>query len=280
MYKLKKMLMLICALALLLVFIICIVPYEMKKSNRNINSEKHSVEFTIYRSDRSIKDENGDIQAYIYYDKPIFSGGKENVMRKINDFFNNDCKEWYGVEETKHKRIKSYYSYDSFRKLALDNINNAKNSNAIKEQPFKHIVNTKIIFVNEKIVSVLQSYSFGTMGPRSVFYYGSTFDLKTGEQIAFDEISNFEFESFEKKIVPFLVEKMSEYYPYKKDIELYYSKYNNINSIENKDKKYNYYYDGTSFYLINNDTAFVHSGIIIKWNGKYDKPNFHILLMK
>ncbi len=246
----------------------------------DIDNEKGvDIKFNIDRIEHSIKDDEGNILSYIYYDKPVLTGGREDVVTKINTFFSNDCDEWLNSVDRTGIRIKSTYNVNDFKDLSLENINNS-GSDVIKEQPFKYLVDTKIILLNKKYISVLQIYNSMTMGPQDTFYYGSTFDLKTGELVAFDSICDFNAVSFERTAIPFLVKNLKKlnHNLSENDVESYYSKFSSFIEKES-DIKYNYCFDGENFYLVNNETAFVHSGIIVKWNGEYNKESKISLLI-
>ena len=72
---------------------------ETTESDREFEEGKNRsngfTEVTIERIDRSVYDEEGQLIAIMYYDKPVISGDSEAV-HKINTYFQNESEAFFG----------------------------------------------------------------------------------------------------------------------------------------------------------------------------------------
>jgi hypothetical protein len=112
-----------------------------------------------------------------------------------------------------------------------------------------------------------------TTGPRSWYYYGSTFSLETGALLPVETIVETDSVDFRNLIVDFLaaepetdmtVEELKKFYGTEGT-----SGYEADFHGEKLALNYEYFYDGEWVYIILNYGVFHNAGAILKWNGRY-----------
>ena len=263
----EKKLYIIISLQLILTIIISFAPASKIHANEPFKESTYSV--TIERIDRSVKNKNGAVIAKIYYDKPVIHGNSDSVAI-INEFFDKECDGWFGGSN----RL-TFFEDGSFD-LFLGNVEEMKEKQELEDRPLCYQVDTDIVFMNQQIISIKQSTFWIFGGPSSKNYFGSTFDLKSGQLLSFDHFKNINVNLFRKNLADFLVNKILnyDYETYEKEkIKQFYgpNKENNFDACyfgRIVPLNYEYYYDGEYIYFIASYHMPQGSSYIIKWNGK------------
>lgn len=248
----KKFLIIIIALLLFLITVSFITLLKDKDS-------KVSME----RIDHSVKSESGKIIALIYFDKPSFTENSQSMI-KIKKYFESEYEEWLNGNPS----AINFYGDLSISKFfnQLKNMQSAYDESTLVKHPLEYSVNTELVFFSNDILSFRQYIHWYSGGPSDTYVIGSTFNLKTGELIPFTEFNDINASAFKKNLSAFLN---------KREIEGTFDNY----GINDKfiyefnehewNMSYEYYYDGDFICLILNHIG-IHSGYIVKWNGKVD----------
>ena len=95
------------------------------------------------------------------------------------------------------------------------------------------------------------------------YYYGAAFDLSTGELLAITDVIDMNADEMKKIIVDATYDH-SGYYQELGD-GIYGARYYDMTF----DMRYEYFYDGEYFYIINNLGGYYRDGALIRWNGKW-----------
>ncbi len=215
------------------------------------------LEVSVERTSRPITNEKGEILAQVYYERPVVSGDTE-VARKINEFYEREEQEWFDGYGRNTLYIDEYYSY--FYEQVMDRCDMFGEDYVI-EHPSRYTIKTRIMFLDEKLLSVLQINDIynGHIHP---YYLGSTFDLETGELLSIDELADIDADRLKGIINDALYEDNTYDELEGKDyVTHYYDREIAMN--------YEYYYDGEKFYIILNIIESSLDGVIATWNGKW-----------
>ena len=215
------------------------------------------MEVSISRVSKSIMNEEGEVLANIYYDKPVVSGDSE-VSRKINYFFEKEEQEWFdgGGRNTLYNDDNYIIFYDQFC-----NMFEMFGEGSMVNQPPCYTISTRIMFFDSDILSVVQVAHFFT-GHNYHYYYGSTFDMESGELIPIDKLIPMDADRFKLIIEDILPE--DEIYDEVGEDNYVIHYYDDEIAMN-----YEYFYDGKSFYIILNRNRELEDGLIIEWNGKW-----------
>ncbi len=215
------------------------------------------LEVSVERTSRPITNEKGEILAQVYYERPVVSGDTE-AARKINEFYEREEQEWFDGYGRNTLYIDEYYSY--FYEQVMDRCDMFGEDYVI-EHPSRYTIKTRIMFLDEKLLSVLQINDVynGHIHP---YYLGSTFDLETGELLSIDELADIDADRLKGIINDALYEDNTYDELEGKDyVTHYYDREIAMN--------YEYYYDGEKFYIILNIIEGSLDGVIATWNGKW-----------
>jgi hypothetical protein len=225
---------------------------------------------SIERIDYSIKNSDGQLLASVYYDMPVVNENSDSAER-INAFFRDECDGWFeGQNRLTHFQEGWYSGFTENVSESMD----AYGEDVVSEQPFSYRVDSLITFSDKNILSVLQIATYQTAGPMNQYYFGSTFDLQTGELIPFEEIVNasadflrdaiFELSAHESlKLDDAALERINRIYGALGDDN--YDYFYNGNKFQLNSE---YFYDGTDYYIILNYGILDNFGSIMKWNGE------------
>lgn len=228
------------------------------------NKAKEEYDIFIEQIDHSVISDSGELIAQVYYDKPILLG-EDKVAEKINCYFEEEFHNWLEGESRfnffRENVLNSFYDdVEEMRKAVGEEI--------LVQQPFVYTVDTEVMLHSDKFLSVLYLVKYQTSGPNSVYYFGSTFDMKTGEVVPIDTIVKTDANSLRDLIVEFIKEK--EYIFYSSEhLEQAISTYEERVDSGDELSTLEFFYDGVSIYIILNDDIFANSGCVIKWNGKH-----------
>lgn len=237
-----------------------------------IHENVKDIKSAVKRVDVSRKTDAGRI-AIMYYEKPVIFGDTE-AIRKINAYFEEDAKNWSLGREC---RMADEGDYEYFLKQTTSYMEDYGELR-ILENPTRYTVDTSIILSGEKYISVLQMFFRINGGPSATEYYGSTFDLETGELLPIHAIIEADADTFRDMLVESIIEDgggldsgdivdIVEYYGKNDKGDYLAEDYGEIT-----DLSYAYAYDGDYFYLTLNEYVGSPShGAIIKWNGLYGK---------
>lgn len=216
------------------------------------------LEVSVLRESKSITNEKGAVLANIYYDKPVVSGDSE-AAGKINHFFEKEEQEWFegGGRNTLYNADNYTIFYDQFCDLY-----EMLGEDRLIDQPPCYTISTRIVYFDLNILSVVQVAHFFT-GHNYHYYFGSTFDMRSGEPVPIEELAaNINANNLKRIIKDALPED-----------EIYDEIGGNNYVIHYYDDEvamnYEYFYNGESFYIILNRNRKLEDGLIIEWNGKW-----------
>ena len=222
------------------------------------NRDDYSDQVLIEKVDQSVYDEQGRLIAQIYYDKPVIQGDSEAV-KKINAYFDNEANAFYnqGTSVT-------WFSADAFQQFkdGLELMKERWGNEIMAEYPTRYAMDTSVCYMDENIISIVQVRNY-MLEHNSWHCYGSTFDLRTGELIPITKLINIKPE--EMKAIFLIAGNIIDIGVYEvlKDDNYVIDFYEH-----HIDMKYEYFYDGESYYLINDFALEFRTSSVLKWNGK------------
>ena len=222
------------------------------------NRDDYSDQVLIEKVDQSVYDEQGRLIAQIYYDKPVIQGDSEAV-KKINAYFDNEANAFYdqGTSVT-------WFSKDAFHQFkdGLELMKERWGNEMMAEYPTRYAMDTSVCYMDENIISIVQVRNY-MLEHNSWHCYGSTFDLRTGELIPITKLISIKPE--EMKAIFLITGNII-------DIGVYEVLKDDNYVIDfgghRIDMKYEYFYDGESYYLINDFALEFRTSSVLKWNGK------------
>lgn len=223
------------------------------------NRDDYSDQVLIEKVDQSVYDEQGRLIAQIYYAKPVIQGDSEAV-KKINAYFDNEANAFYdqGTSVT-------WFSKDAFHQFkdGLELMKERWGNEILAEYPPRYAMDTSVCYMDENIISIVQVRNY-MLEHNSWYCYGSTFDLRTGELIPITKLINIKPE--EMKAIFLIAGNIIDIGVYEvlKDDNYVIDFYEH-----HIDMKYEYFYDGESYYLINEFALEFRTSLVIKWNGKW-----------
>ena len=223
------------------------------------NRDDYSDQVLIEKVDQSVYDEQGRLIAQIYYDKPVIQGDSEAV-KKINAYFDNEANAFYnqGTSVT-------WFSADAFQQFkdGLELMKERWGNEMMAEYPTRFAMDTSVCYMDENIISIVQVRNY-MLEHNSWHCYGSTFDLRTGELIPITKLISIKPE--EMKAIFLITGNII-------DIGVYEVLKDDNYVIDfgghRIDMKYEYFYDGESYYLINEFALEFRTSSVLKWNGKW-----------
>jgi len=223
------------------------------------NRDDYSDQVLIEKVDQSVYDEQGRLIAQIYYDKPVIQGDSEGV-KKINAYFDNEANAFYnqGTSVT-------WFSADAFQQFkdGLELMKERWGNEMMAEYPTRYAMDTSVCYMDENIISIVQVRNY-MLEHNSWHCYGSTFDLRTGELIPITKLISIKPE--EMKAIFLITGNII-------DIGVYEVLKDDNYVIDDCghriDMKYEYFYDGESYYLINEFALEFRTSSVLKWNGKW-----------
>ena len=222
------------------------------------NRDDYSDQVLIEKVDQSVYDEQGRLIAQIYYDKPVIQGDSE-AIKKINAYFDNEANAFYdqGTSVT-------WFSKDAFHQFkdGLELMKERWGNEILAEYPPRYAMDTSVCYMDENIISIVQVRNY-MLEHNSWHCYGSTFDLRTGELIPITKLINIKPE--EMKAIFLIAGNIIDIGVYEvlKDDNYVIDFYEH-----HIDMKYEYFYDGESYYLINDFALEFRTSSVLKWNGK------------
>jgi|LSQX01.1.fsa_nt_gb hypothetical protein len=264
-----------------ILFLVIIRLLSIPRSNLGVvYSKDEELQVSIQCIDYSLQSDAGDILAYIYYDKPVVKGGK--FSDEINCFFEAEQAGWLGSAN----RLTHYQEkwLQDFKEDVSDSID-SYGAEIVSEQPFIYTVDSNVVFHSDKYLSIRHIATVQKLGKRSWYYFGSNFDLETGELISIDKLVNIDAENFRNSIVDVLASGILDYNHNLsvQEIEAVYGTIGKDGYLieydgENVDLRYEYYFDEENYYVILNHDTLIDTGIIMKWNGKlFDDFEAHLV---
>ena len=222
------------------------------------NRDDYSDQVLIEKVDQSVYDEQGRLIAQIYYAKPVIQGDSEAV-KKINAYFDNEANAFYdqGTSVT-------WFSKDAFHQFkdGLELMKERWGNEILAEYPPRYAMDTSVCYMDENIISIVQVRNY-MLEHNSWYCYGSTFDLRTRELIPITKLININPEEINAifHIAGNIID-IGVYEVLKDDSYV-------IDFYEHHiDMKYEYFYDGESYYLINDFALEFRTSSVLKWNGK------------
>lgn len=240
----------------------------------------------MIRKDLSIKGNNDSVYCFYYYDLPYIGFYEESLVNKkaidkINAYLEADYKNWLNGES----RL-NFYNANSYN-YAMDQLNQVleyQGKEIAERNPHRDTVESKVMFLNENLLSIKQ-YSYGVgVGPSAMATFGLTFDLKTGEVLSIDKLIDISADELKNKILDYISNHIKEYGNpdnYESNYLPYYEVYAPNENHDFKlgggsktvDLNYSYYYDGKYYYIITQEYPRYNVDGILKWNGN-KKDNF------
>ena len=215
------------------------------------------LEVAVERTSRMITNGEGEVLAEVYYDRPVMSGNSGTAQR-INEFFEKEEQEWFVGDG--RNTLYGDSNYISFC-TQFYHLCELFKEGIIANQPSRYAMSTRIMYLDNELLSILQIASIENMMYDYHYYYGSTFDLKSEELVSITKLADIDADGLEN-IIEDVLPKDKIYNEVGRDNYLIHYYENQIAM------DYEYYYDGESFYIILNRSKNGESHIV-KWNGKW-----------
>ena len=231
---------------------------DMSISNA-ATEEDYSDRVSIERRDESVYDEEGRLIAIVYYDKPVLQGDSE-AAKKINTYFEKEAEAFYnrGTGISWLSQINFYEEFKNGMELMKERWGNEM----LSQHPTRYTMDTSVCYMDEDMISIVQVWNYN-LEHNDWYCYGSTFDLQTGELIPITKLVNIKPEGMKEIFLSVAYEEAEEYEVLKGD------NYVIDNYGHCVDMKYQYFYDGKFYYLINEFSLGLRTSLVIKWNGKW-----------
>lgn len=232
---------------------------DMSISNA-ATEEDYSDRVSIERRDESVYDEEGRLIAQIYYDKPVIRGDSE-AIKKINTYFEKEAEAFYdrGTGISWLSQINFYEEFKNGMELMKERWGNEM----LSQHPTHYTMDTRVCYMDEDMISIVQVWNYN-LEHNNWHCYGSTFDLRTGELIPITKLISIKPE--EMKAIFLITGNII-------DIGVYEVLKDDNYVIDDCghriDMKYEYFYDGESYYLINEFALEFRTSSVLKWNGKW-----------
>ena len=131
----------------------------------------------------------------------------------------------------------------------------------LSQHPTHYTMDTRVCYMDEDMISIVQVWNYN-LEHNDWYCYGSTFDLQTGELIPITKLVNIKPEGMKEIFLSVAYEEAEEYEVLKGD-NYVIDDYGHC-----VDMKYQYFYDGKFYYLINEFSLGLRTSLVIKWNGK------------
>ncbi|MDR1002868.1 MAG: hypothetical protein LBL82_06340 [Oscillospiraceae bacterium] len=230
------------------------------------------IKYDISREQRTITGDNGKTIANIYYDRVTLRGNSESVS-KINGILEKDYNDWLSSSTSGRMARGGSLAFFLERVEATREIHG---DDVLSEYPLEFSVTAQVTYAENNIISIKHEVFWSAGGTMDTTYLCSTFDLKTGTLIPFNEIVDVGSREFMNSCLSYLLtENLYDADPYylwipPSEIEDWFSLGDIDNfklnySGETVSLNYEYYYDGKNIHLIFRGFS---SNIIVKWNGK------------
>jgi hypothetical protein len=189
-----------------------------------------------------------------YFEKLVVKGDSVGA-RKINAYFEEQYENWLN---SRGDRLSHYYDGSMTDFFTDTNYGG---------MPKYFTVDTEVTFISETLISVRQCERWSKRS-RSVNFFGSTFDLNTGEPVPFTYFVDIGADEFRGGLKSFLdkygiypVGAVRKFFDGFSKAEFTY-----MLDEHGYDLSYDYYYDGASIFLMIDNIA--KPRYIAKWNGK------------
>jgi len=220
----------------------------------------NNAKIDVQRKDHSIKNDDGDIQAVVYFDLPQLKGNSK-AAKKINDFLMKEYYAWMGATEQYH---------NNFNRDMINWVNECvKDFEEIATaRPFQYTTVANIAYLDQDFLSIVMNSYCVTMGPNYNRCYGYTFNTKTGDIMAFTDLVDVNVDEFKQNLFDSVINLdgpigfgLAEAISTISGHDLTYSSYD-----EKFDLAYDYYYDGKDICIILDRIARPKGSYICKWN--------------
>lgn len=194
------------AIIILCVMFLVMVKYSFYTNGSYSVLEPSKMNMQIECVDYSIESDSGKKLAYIYYEKPIIQGIE--FADKINSFYKGEMEGWFNGSN----RLTHYqYGWPQKFKNILSENREPLGDDIISKQPFLYTIDSDVIMIDENYLSIRQIATVQTAGKPVRYYFGSTFDLQTGELVSIDTLVDMKADEFRNTLVDFLSENILEY---------------------------------------------------------------------
>ena len=189
----------------IIVFITTSCTNILNISQENINViNKEDIE--IKRIERSIYGDSGKLITKVYYEQ-LVTLKDTKVARIINDFFEEEENTIYNNQLKNNNSISIknviYNDYSNFLESVFK-FNESLGEDTLSETPFRYSVDTESVLCDNNYLSILQKFACVNIGPRSIYMFGITFDINTGEILTVDRIVDTDADRFRDVIIDFV----------------------------------------------------------------------------
>ena len=214
------------------------------------NKSNDTLEVTVEREDRSIKNADGNVIARMYYDRPVVSGNSE-AAEKINAFFEQEEEDWFAG---KSGRLLYEDDYLDYFMEALGVMRERYGDEELAEWQCVYTVDARIEYLDNDTLSIFQLTNYRLEGT-AWYYFGCTFDLNTGELLPVTAIKDILPEDMRR-----IMANASNQACYQNVSDDYIMRYEG----REMDMRYAYFMDGTYLYLLDNLGECFGDGIAIR----------------
>lgn len=222
------------------------------------------------RISENVTDAQGNITAKMYMDKPVLSlepfdlqdatvntSSAAAVISRVNAYFEEEAKGFFRGSEGSKRFAERHYD-DFFDSVAARM--GLYGDGTFVAAPLYCTVDSEVAYMTRDILSIKQSLDWMAGGVRDFYYYGSTFDLNTGELLTLDRFVGAGREDFEAKVFAQLEKNFSVGIEEIHDYERF------LAQLREKDiGEHEFYYDGQNIRLIFNEDIRPGMGFILRY---------------
>jgi hypothetical protein len=141
----------------------------------------------------------------------------------------------------------------------VERVRESRGDGVLAKQPLYCTVDSEVAFMADGILSIKQSFDRPVDGLRTLHYYGSTFDLRTGELLTFDRFVRDGKEEFKAEVLSKLRESFSL------DEDGFYNREHFLKRLEKDVGEHEFYCDGQGIRLVFNEDIRTAMGFIVRY---------------
>lgn len=142
--------------------------------------------YDIFREDRSLRNENGDVLVESVYEKLALQGAAPGIAA-INEAISADCDRFF-----RESGATAYYEPETLEQMMRDM--------GIAYGDLIHNAYVMVTHNRDNVLSMRVSTDWFMGGVFNEDYYGMTFDLRTGEKLSLEQLSELPAEEFERQL--------------------------------------------------------------------------------
>lgn len=219
-----------------------------------------TLRLTTEKVSERINNDSGTTLAEMRFDKPVLSGSSD-AAKKINAYFAEECHGFFSGSKT--SRHFMFSSHKQFFMIAAS-VRTSVGDVALALKPLQNTVTTQVVYSSPDVLSILETAYWYDGGPSFTYYYGSTFDLKTGELLPISHFVKTDLQTLNDRSIALLYNYFKENPMDGTLIPSQFEQKHHRYTFED----YEYYVDGQDVFLIFRELHQYETSYIIKYTPK------------